>query len=151
MNFTCFPEYESNRLNIGASISFSGGISMAVIEIAVSAVIGYLGSVLGKVTEGAAGEVGKQVYQAIASKFTKDQDKLAQETLKQLAAKPSDSGLQKDLTAVLQQKMQDVGFAAELEGLTRQQAIANQAIQQTFNAPVAKVVNVQEMTGTISF
>jgi hypothetical protein len=151
INFTYFPEYEGNRLNIGASISFLRGIFMAVIEMAVSAMAGYLGSVLGKVTEGAAGEVGKQVYQAIVSKFTKDQDKLAQATLQQLAVKPSDSGLQRDLTTVLQQKMQDVGFAAELEGLVGQQTIANQAIQQTFNAPVAKVVNVQEMNGTISF
>jgi hypothetical protein len=127
------------------------GFFMAVVEMAVSALAGYLGSFVGKVTEGTAGEVGKQIYQAIASKFTKDQDKSAQEALKQLEARPSDPELQKDLMTVLEGKMQDVGFVAELKRLTSQQAIANQAIQQTFNAPVAKVVNVQEMNGTISF
>jgi hypothetical protein len=124
---------------------------MAVLEMAVSAAVGYLGSLLGKVTEGTAGEVGKKIYESIASKFTKDQDSSAQETLKQLAEKPSDLALQKALTTVLQEKLQDPAFAIELTELLQPKTIANQAIQQTFNAPVEKVVNVQEMTGTISF
>jgi hypothetical protein len=124
---------------------------MAVLEMAVSAAVGYLGSLLGKVTEGTAGEVGKKIYESIASKFTKDQDSSAQETLKQLAEKPSDEGLQKALTTVLQEKLQDPAFTIELTELLQSKTIANQAIQQTFNAPVEKVVIVHEMTGTISF
>ena len=124
---------------------------MAVLEMAVSAAVGYLGALLGKVTEGTAGEVGKKIYQSIASKFSKDRDLSAQETLKQLSENPSDEGLQKALTTVLQKKLQDPDFAIELTELLKTKTIANQAIQQTFNAPVEKVVNVQEMTGTISF
>ena len=124
---------------------------MAVLEIAVSAAVGYLGSLLGKVTEGTAGEFGKQIYQSIASKFSKDKDSSAQKTLKQLSENPSDEGLQKTLTTVLQKKLQDPDFAIELTELLQAKTIANQAIQQTFNAPVEKVVNVQEMRGTISF
>ena len=124
---------------------------MAVLEIAVSAAVGYLGALLGKVTEGTAGEFGKQIYQSIASKFSKDKDLSAQKTLKQLSENPSDEGLQKALTTVLQKKLQDPDFAIELTELLQAKTIANQAIQQTFNAPVEKVVNVQEMTGTISF
>lgn len=124
---------------------------MAVLEIAVSAAVGYLGSLLGKVTEGTAGEVGKQIYQSIASKFSKDKDLSAQETLKELSENPSDLALQKALTTVLQKKLQDPDFAIELTELLQAKTIANQAIQQTFNAPVEKVVTVQEMRGTISF
>ena len=106
---------------------------MAVLEMAVSAAVGYLGALLGKVTEGTAGEVGKKIYQSIASKFSKDKDSSAQETLKQLAEKPSDEGLQKALTTVLQEKLQDPAFAIELTELLQAKTIANQAIQQTFN------------------
>ena len=61
---------------------------MAVLEIAVSAAVGYLGALLGKVTEGTAGEVGKQIYQSIASKFTKGKDSSEQKSRKCVERSP---------------------------------------------------------------
>ena len=123
---------------------------MAVLEIAVSAAVGYLGSLLGKVTEGTAGEFGKQIYQSIASKFSKDKDSSAQETLKQLSENPSDEGLQKALTTVLQKKLQDPDFAIELTELLQAKTSAGQVNNQTFMSDVDKVINIHEFHGTIS-
>lgn len=128
-----------------------GDSLMVMLEMAMTAVVGYLGSLAGKATEGAAGEMGKRVYDSIVAKLTKDKDLKAQDTLKQLSAQPSDEASQKALIEVLQQKMQDPNFVADLEKSMQPQPIVNSTFQQTINGPVEKVVNFNEVHGSVSF
>lgn len=133
---------------------------MAVVEI-VSSAIALLSPYLVKVAEGAAQEVGKNswekvkgIYQAICQKFARDKDDYAQQTLKRLEEKPTEKRRQEALEAILEEKLDDSDFAAQLAELvkdTTQGQPVSQFVTQVFgHGRVGKVANIGSVEGSVT-
>lgn len=123
---------------------------MNFVQIATS-VVSLLAPYLAKISEGAAQKAGesawektKAIYQAIVSKFNKDE--YAKQTLKRLEEKPETESRQRALVDVLAEKAEaDSEFAEELNRLmkdTTQGQELSQFLTQVYGGEVKNIVNM---------